>query len=116
MSNTISIVLVLFLSSIFVSAQSADNSETVVLPLNSVENLDLINLTAKSVKHQGKQGILLVKSQDYSEGETIAIIPAIKFKNGIIEVELAGEPAVDADPQARGFVGIAYRYSLLKIM
>lgn len=32
-----------------------------------------------------------------------------KFLNGTIEVELAGAVLPDADPEARGFIGIAFR-------
>jgi hypothetical protein len=114
MSKKIVILYLFFLISNFVSAQPAENSESIILPLNSAENLDLINLKAQSVEKQGKQGIRLETIQDYSEGETIAIIPGIKFKNGIIEVELAGEPAMKGNPQARGFVGIAFRVHTTK--
>ena len=37
------------------------------------------------------------------------IIPETNFKNGIITIELTGEPAADADPKMRGFVGVAFR-------
>jgi len=36
-------------------------------------------------------------------------IPGIEFKNGVIELELAGERDPDADPNMRGFVGLAFR-------
>ena len=43
--------------------------------------------------------------------EFLAELTGIEFHDGVIEVELAGEPAADAGPQARGFVGIAFRIS-----
>jgi hypothetical protein len=36
------------------------------------------------------------------------LISGSEFKNGTIELELAGEPAPDADPNMRGFVGVAF--------
>ena len=41
--------------------------------------------------------------------EQFATIKDLEFSNGVIEVELAGAPAPDADAGARGFVGIAFR-------
>ena len=92
-----------------VFAQSINKTGRIEVPLQSGEKLTLINLEAKSVEYKGKQGIRLCKIDDYAEGETIAIVNDIEFKNGTIEIELAGEPAPDADPQMRGFIGIAFR-------
>ena len=78
-------------------------------PLNSSNNLELINVKAKVVDHDGKNGIQISKMEGEIKGETLVIIPEITFKNGTIEIELTGEPAPDADPQMRGFVGIAFR-------
>lgn len=39
----------------------------------------------------------------------LARIKDLDFSSGVIEVELAGEPAPDAPAGARGFVGIAFR-------
>jgi len=92
-----------------VSAQSIKEADRIELPLKSGEKLTLVNLKAESVEYESKQGILLSKADKYTEGETIAIIDGIEFKDGTIEIELAGEPAPDADPQMRGFIGIAFR-------
>ena len=49
------------------------------------------------------------KSPGYTSGETLVILKDVRFKNGTIELELTGEPAVNADPAMRGFVGVAFR-------
>jgi hypothetical protein len=41
--------------------------------------------------------------------EQLALIDGSDFTNGVIEAEIAGAPAPDAPPGARGFVGIAFR-------
>lgn len=41
--------------------------------------------------------------------EQLALIDGVDFGNGVIEVDLAGEPAANAGVGARGFVGIAFR-------
>ena len=80
-----------------------------MLPLDSDKGLELINVKAEAVDHNGKKGIQITKTEDEIEGETLVLIPAVLFKNGIIEIELSGEPAPGADPQMRGFVGVAFR-------
>lgn len=93
-------------------SQTIDSSSKIVLPLNSVEGLDLRNVKAEVVEHQGKKGLRVIKSNEdvaKENRETLIIISDVNFKNGTIEIELAGEPAPDADPQARGFIGVAFR-------
>ena len=103
----ITLVICVLITSVF--AQTINEDGAIELPLKSGEKLTLINLEAKSVEYESKQGIRLTKNDTYTEGETIAIINGIEFKDGTIEIELAGEPAPDADPQMRGFIGIAFR-------
>ena len=42
-------------------------------------------------------------------GPEIAIVKGSDFKEGEIEVELAGRPLPGADPSLRGFIGLAFR-------
>ncbi len=102
----ISALCILFFN---VFAQSISNDSQIKLPLKSGDKLTLINLEAESVEYEGKEGIRLGITDTYTGGETIAIINDLDFKDGTIEIELAGEPAPDADPQMRGFIGIAFR-------
>lgn len=39
----------------------------------------------------------------------MAVLPGVKFHNGTIELQVAGDVAPDADATARGFIGIAFR-------
>lgn len=59
------------------------------------------------------QSALQVKdaSVNAQEGveDRLVVIPGVTFKNGTIELELAGEPGPGAAGQARGFTGIAFR-------
>jgi hypothetical protein len=72
--------------------------------------LTLVNVAATRVQYRGRDAIRLVaKPTDSLSKETIAIIPASEFRDGIIEAEIAGAPAAGADTSARGFVGIAFR-------
>ncbi len=101
------VIICISVSTLF--GQSEKQTDRVELPLKSAEKLTLINLKAESVEHEGKQGILLSKKEKNTKGETVAIINDVEFTNGTIEVELSGDIAADANPQMRGFVGIAFR-------
>ena len=88
--------------------QNTGNPDKIVVPLNSSEDLELINVKAEVVDQMGKTGIEISKSDGEITGETLVIIPEIIFKNGTITIELTGEPSAEADPNMRGFVGVAF--------
>jgi hypothetical protein len=78
-------------------------------PLTSVDGLRLINVKAESVEHGEKLGLRVTSADGYTEGGTLVLIEGLAFENGVIELELAGEPASGADPSMRGFIGVAFR-------
>lgn len=106
MNKTLISLLLLF-SSIF--GQTPDKSDSKVFPLNTVEGLELVNVKAEVVEYEGKTGIQVSATKGDINGETLVVIPDIMFKDGIIEIELSGEPAANTDPEMRGFVGVAFR-------
>lgn len=77
--------------------------------LESTDGLELINVNAEVVEFAGRRGLRVGRADDYVEGGTLVLIEGTEFRNGTIELELAGEPAAGADPTMRGFVGIAFR-------
>ena len=77
--------------------------------LESTDGLELINVRAEVVEHEGLRGLRVGRADDYQEGGTLVLITGTEFQNGTIELELTGEPAADADPAMRGFVGVAFR-------
>jgi hypothetical protein len=76
--------------------------------LNSLSNLELINLKADIVSYRERSALRLMGLDMKGEEESIAILPDSNFKNGMIEAEVAGSPRADAPGFARGFVGIAF--------
>ena len=90
-------------------------------PLESASGLRLHNVTATPAVLEGKKGLRLTTSEDATRRlqampadqqalfEQLAVIEGLEFSNGIIELEMAGEPAPGAASGARGFVGIAFR-------
>lgn len=90
-------------------------------PLETSAGLRLHNVSAESAVLQGKKGVRVVMSEAFEKGlktmtpdeqakaEMLAPIEGVEFDSGIIEAEIAGEPAKNAPEGARGFVGIAFR-------
>ena len=90
-------------------------------PLDSTAGLRLHNVVAVPVVLQGKKGLRITPSADARSRlqsmtpndqlffPQLATIDELEFANGVIEAEIAGEPAPDAGESARGYVGIAFR-------
>jgi hypothetical protein len=70
-----------------------------------IANLETQKLDAAVVTYQGKEATRLIDR----EGGGLALLKGADFKNGTIEVELAGKPSAGSFAAARGFVGIAFR-------
>ena len=77
--------------------------------LNDPSRLTLKNVAATRVQYRGRDAIKLVRRGEDAAAETIAIVGDLDFRDGTIEVDVAGMPAAGADTSARGFVGIAFR-------
>ncbi len=77
--------------------------------LESKDGLELVNAKAEVVEYEGRRGLRVERADGYLEGSVLVLIPGTSFENGTIELELAGAPAADADPEMRGFVGVAFR-------
>lgn len=94
--------------SIFLAAGALD-AQTMDRPLTSADGLSLINVDAKVVEYSGRSGLRVSAKDGHTAGETLVVVEEIEFRDGVIEVELAGEPAPGADPSMRGFIGVAFR-------
>ena len=80
--------------------------------LAALDGLELLNVKAEMVDYKGHKALRLSKSDAFKSGErgeTVAILKGSNFKNGTIELEIAGLPAPEAGAQARGFVGVVFR-------
>jgi hypothetical protein len=77
----------------------------------AIDQLTPHNVKLQSVDYLGKHAVRIVEDGTVSNGEAYAVLKNTEFHNGTIEVELAGRPAAGAPPDARGFIGIAFRLS-----
>jgi hypothetical protein len=75
----------------------------------TVDQLEARGVKLSAATYQGKPGIRVDALPDTPNGEAYALVKGSKFRNGSIEVELAGKPAAGAGGGARGFIGIAFR-------
>ena len=67
------------------------------------------NVSITQTSYQGRSAIQVITKADAANGTSYAAVKDISFRDGVIEVDLAGQPAAGAFNGARGFIGIAFR-------
>ncbi len=110
MLNQLKNLMILIFMALFITGATLQNSD--IIPLNSTEKLTLLNVKTDVVSLKGKKGIRVEKEDHINDSNntgTIVLIENSNFRNGTIELELAGEPAPGTGIRARGFVGVAFR-------
>ena len=83
----------------------------ITLPLNDAAVVQPHNVTVTAVRHHGSEALEVRLTGPYRgpDTDTFAFVPDLDFHDGTIEVDVAGAPLPDAPPDARGFVGVAFR-------
>jgi hypothetical protein len=79
-----------------------------VVPIESAKGLKTFGVTVQPAEYRGRKA-LKVAEPTTNSGGGIAVVEGTTFKNGVIEAEIAGQPAAGAPGDARGFVGLAFR-------
>lgn len=81
------------------------------ISLDAMDKLKLVNVKAEPVNFKGRKALRVSDAAAAGTGDEgrLVILPKTDFQDGIIEVELAGEPGPGAGEGARGFVGMAFR-------
>jgi len=75
----------------------------------TIDQLEAHRVTLAGVEYQGKRAVRLDALANVPNGESYAVIRGKGFHSGTIEASLAGEPGASAGPDARCFIGIAFR-------
>lgn len=75
----------------------------------TLDQLSPKNVSLKEMTYQGRSAIQVIPALDAANGSTYAILNGVSFQDGTVEVDLAGKPGLGAGPEARGFIGIAFR-------
>ena len=93
---------------ILLMAASSAAAATLHFPLEDAARLRPHNVTVGPATHQGRKAVRVVESENV-DGPALVILEGSSLTNGVIEVELASQPATDAPEGSRGFAGIAFR-------
>jgi len=93
---------------IFATALTAVQAQTISL---EPDQLKPVNVKAETVTFKGRKALRVRDAAPPELGDEgrLVILPKTDFQDGVIEVDLAGEPGPGAGEGARGFVGIAFR-------
>lgn len=81
------------------------------LPLNAqtVDKLIGKNVSIAQTNYRGRSAIQILGTPGAANATSYAVVKDSAFRDGTIEVDLAGKPAANAGEGARGFIGIAFR-------
>jgi 3-keto-disaccharide hydrolase len=99
--------------SILVFAVGFAQANRQTIPLDALNDMQSINVKTERVTYKGKDALRVTDTAPTSvgDGERLVILRKTEFQDGVIEIELTGEPGANAGEGARGFVGIAFRLS-----
>ena len=97
--------------SIFVAAIASPGAQAQTISLDAIDQLKLMNVKAETVTFKGRKALRVSDAAAAGAGDEgrLVILPKTDFQDGIIEVDLAGEPGPGAGEGARGCVGMAFR-------
>ena len=97
--------------SVVLSIFASGSLQAQTISLDSIDLLKLVNVKAETITFKGRKALQVrdAASADTGDAERLAILTKTDFQDGVIEVDLAGEPGPGAGEGARGFVGIAFR-------
>jgi hypothetical protein len=79
--------------------------------LDASTPFELVNGRIELETYRGRPALRLapLPGQEDSDGAILALVPGLDFKDGTIEVDVAGVPHPGAAPTMRGFIGVAFR-------
>jgi hypothetical protein len=81
----------------------------VPLAAQSADRLVAKNASITQTSYKGRNAIQVIAKPDAANATSYAVVKDASFRDGVIEVDLAGQPAAGAAAAARGFIGIAFR-------
>jgi hypothetical protein len=86
--------------------------KTTTIPLDNPSELQLRNVKTEPATYKGRKALRVTDAAPANASDKLVILNKIEFQDGVIEIELTGEPGPNAGEGARGFVGVAFRVSL----
>lgn len=102
------------MSTVFPSAMSvtlAALSVLLAVPLAAqrADRLDGRNVSIAETTFKGRSAIRVTAAPEAQNAASYAVVKDVSFRDGTIEVDVAGQPGARAGSGARGFIGIAFR-------
>jgi len=100
-----------FLSLLAATLISLTAAQAQTISLNSPAQLTLVNVKAETVTFKGRKALRVRDAAPPETGDEgrLVILTKTDFQDGVIEVDLTGEPGPGAGEGARGFAGLAFR-------
>lgn len=71
-------------------------------------NVTSVGVLASMARHDRREALRLIEADDQNRGG-LAVIKGVTFRDGTIEVDVAGRRGPYAEPGDRGFIGVAFR-------
>jgi len=82
---------------------------TLLLTAQTVDHLTAQNVKIAQTTFKGRPAIQILATPGAANATSHALVKDSTFRDGTIEVDVAGQPAAGAEGGARGFIGIAFR-------
>jgi len=78
--------------------------------LQNVEAFYFHKVVAETTIFKGRKALRVTEAEAFKNSgpDKLVVIKDFDFRNGVIEVEVAGLPLPGANPGARGFIGVAF--------
>src|SRR5262245_34503066 len=88
--------------------------KTTAITLDNPTEMQLRNVKTEQVDYKGRKALRVTDAAPANtlNGDQLVILNKTELQDGVIEIELVGEPGPNAGEGARGFVGVAFRASL----
>jgi len=92
------------------SGQATQQGHVTIRP-DSAKFSDVLNGRATITDYRGRRAVKLIPAPEMlgKDADILAILAGSRFKDGTIDVDVAGAPRAGAAADARGFIGLAFR-------
>ena len=82
---------------------------SVPLAAQTPDRLIPTNVSIGQINFKGRTAVQVIAKPAAANATSYALLKGVTFRDGVIAVDLAGQPAAGAGEGARGFIGIAFR-------
>jgi hypothetical protein len=95
----------------FTLAPPSSKTSSVTLQLDSIDGLELVDGKAEPATYKGRRALRLLPLPGHqgADDAMLVLIPGSDFRDGTIEVDVAGSPRPGSDVSNRGFIGVMFR-------